>query len=146
MRRWRGKLISSVITEVEAYDGPMDKGSHAFRGQTKRNAPMFGPSGFWYVYLCYGVHWMLNYVVGDEGYPAAILIRSTSDVRGPGKLTAHFHISGAQNGTMAAPTSGLWIEDRAVHVTKNKMKTLPRVGIPYAQDWKDRPMRFILDV
>ena len=146
MRRWRGQVISSMITEVEAYDGPMDKGSHAFRGQTNRNAPMFGPAGYWYVYLCYGVHWMLNYVVGDEGYPAAILIRATSDVCGPGKLTAHFHISGVQNGMEATPTSGLWIGDRAVRISKHKITAAPRVGIHYAEEWKDLPMRFILDV
>lgn len=133
-----------MITEVEAYDGPNDKASHASHGMTSRNAVMFGREGVWYVYLCYGMHWMLNYVVGEEGYPAAILIRGTADAHGPGCLTKYFHVSGAQNGMVAAPETGLWIEDRGVVVDEEHIIATPRIGIPYAQDWKEKPMRFIL--
>lgn len=75
VRRWRGREIAAMITEVEAYDGFSDKASHASRGVTARNAVMFGDAGRWYVYFTYGMHWMLNVVTREEGYPAAILVR-----------------------------------------------------------------------
>lgn len=68
-----------MICEVEAYVGPQDKASHAHRGRTKRNSPMFGPAGRWYVYFTYGMHWMLNIVTGPKDYPAAVLIRGLSN-------------------------------------------------------------------
>ena len=64
-----------MITDVEAYDGPYDKASHAHNGKTIRNAPMFGEAGVWYVYFVYGMHNMLNIVTGPKDYPAAVLIR-----------------------------------------------------------------------
>ncbi|MBI2035602.1 MAG: DNA-3-methyladenine glycosylase [Candidatus Liptonbacteria bacterium] len=75
VRRIKGKEIAAMITEVEAYDGFKDKASHAHRGKTARNAVMFGEAGVWYVYLTYGMHWMLNVVTGPKDYPAAVLIR-----------------------------------------------------------------------
>ena len=67
-----GQTISLKITEVEAYDGQHDLASHASKGKTKRNEAMFGPPGHFYVYLIYGMYWMLNTVTGPPGYPAAI--------------------------------------------------------------------------
>src|SRR3989344_1600292 len=69
------KTICFLITEVEAYDGFKDKASHAHKGMTKRNFPMFGEARRWYVYFTYGMHWMLNIVTGPRDYPAAVLIR-----------------------------------------------------------------------
>ena len=77
LRRRTSKCF--MITEVEAYDGPKDKASHASRGRTLRNEPMFGEAGRWYVYFTYGMHWMLNIVTGPKDYPAAVLIRGVSD-------------------------------------------------------------------
>ena len=74
----RGRAVETVammIIETEAYDGPHDKASHANRGQTTRNTPMFARPGTVYVYFTYGMHWMLNLVCGKERYPAAVLIR-----------------------------------------------------------------------
>ncbi len=65
-----------MITEVEAYDGPFDKASHASKGRTERNKIMFGPPGYFYVYFTYGMHWMLNVVIGPKDYPSAVLIRA----------------------------------------------------------------------
>lgn len=70
------------ITEVEAYGGPEDSASHARHGRTARNAPMWGPPGRAYLYLCYGVHWMLNVVTGPEGEAAAVLIRGVEVLEG----------------------------------------------------------------
>ncbi len=85
--RIKGRILSQPLVEVEAYDGFCDKASHAHRGPTTRNAVMFGPAGYWYVFLCYGMHWMLNIVTGPKEYPAAILIRSAGEYSGPGRLT-----------------------------------------------------------
>src|SRR5688572_26549600 len=70
------------ITEVEAYRHPDDSASHCRMGRTPRNAPMWGPPGHAYVYLCYGIHSMLNFVTDREGEGAAVLIRSCEPVRG----------------------------------------------------------------
>src|SRR5690242_11080033 len=80
--------VRTMVTETEAYVGPEDLASHAARGRTTRNAPMFGPAGTIYVYRIYGLHWMLNVATGPIGFPAAVLLRGTSLARGPGRLAA----------------------------------------------------------
>ncbi|MEU4289485.1 DNA-3-methyladenine glycosylase [Kribbella sp. NPDC026596] len=70
------------LTEVEAYDGPNDPGSHAYRGETPRNAIMFGPAGFLYVYFTYGMHYCMNVVVGPAGKPSAVLLRAGEIIEG----------------------------------------------------------------
>src|SRR5689334_6473336 len=75
VRRQRGRTEARLITEVEAYDGERDLACHARAGRTARTEVMYGPGGVWYVYLCYGVHEMLNLVVGPRDWPAAVLIR-----------------------------------------------------------------------
>ncbi len=151
-----------MVTETEAYDGFRDKGSHAHRGRTKRNWPMFGPPGHWYVYFTYGVHWMLNVVTQRKDYPAAVLIRGAGPVRGregsqrpsasngmdgPGKLTKFLKITGTLNAKLANRNSGLWVEDRGVKISLAKIKTGPRVGIAYAGPyWARRHLRFRLTI
>lgn len=145
VRRYRGREFAHMITEVEAYDGFNDRGSHASRGKTKRNAPMFGPPGHWYVYFTYGMHWMLNVVTKEKGYPAAILIRGLQGMSGPARLTKKLRIDGKLNGLSASKKSGLWIEDRGIKISSSRVKKSPRVGIAYAgKYWAKKPWRLYL--
>lgn len=145
VRLVRGKETVLMITEAEAYDGFDDKASHAHREQTARNMPMFGEAGVWYVYLVYGMYEMLNVVTGTHGYPAAVLIRGTSEVDGPGRLTKALKITRAQNGKRAIKENGLWIEDRGVLVGDDQIKKTPRIGVDYAgEKWAKKKYRFVL--
>jgi DNA-3-methyladenine glycosylase len=170
VRKTREREIALIITEVEAYDGCEDRASHAYRGRTVRNEVMFREGGCWYVYLIYGVHWMLNIVVAKKDYPAAILIRGglvqargsrKPDARpveslqplasgriicGPGKLTGFLKIDKEINGRAAVRASGLWIEDRGVVIKSSHIKKTPRIGVDYAgRRWASKPWRFVID-
>jgi len=146
VRRYRGKTTAYAITEVEAYDGFKDKASHAHRGKTERNKAMFGPAGYWYVYFTYGMHWLLNMVTGPKNYPAAILIRSVSGIRGPARLTKTLHIDKNFNGQPANSKTGLWIENRGVKIKPNRIESAPRVGVDYAGlIWSKKKYRFTID-
>ena len=139
-----GREFRGEIVETEAYLGAKDPASHAFRGPTPRNQVMFGPAGFWYVYLIYGVHWMLNIVTGPKKYPAAVLIRGVQGVSGPGRLTKHFKIQREFNGKKATAANKLWIEDRGTEVLRSEIRTTPRVGVDYAGPlWSQKPYRFL---
>lgn len=139
-----GNTISSVLTEVEAYDGPEDLASHASKGRTPRTEVMFGPPGLFYVYLIYGIHWMLNVVTGEPGHPAAVLIRGTTNIIGPGRITARLKIDKSLNGKPAKKSSGVWFENRSIVVPDEQIATTPRIGVEYSGDWARVPYRFIL--
>ena len=144
-RRIGGKIISKMITEVEAYDGFKDKASHASRGKTKRNAVMFGAPGVWYVYFTYGMHWMLNIVTGPKNYPAAILIRGIDGIDGPAKLTKFLHVDKKFNNRLAVKKTGLWIEDKGVKIPSSKIKAASRIGVSYAGPvWSKKKWRFYI--
>lgn len=142
-RRADGRLDARLITEVEAYRGEADLACHARAGRTKRTEPLYGPGGIWYVYLCYGIHEMLNLVVGPRDWPAAVLIRGVEGASGPGRVTAALQIDRRLNATPAAPATGLWIEDRGVHVPPKLIRATPRIGVDYAGPvWAKKPWRF----
>jgi DNA-3-methyladenine glycosylase len=150
-----GATVSVRLTEVEAYGGESDAASHAYRGPTVRNAPMYGPPGTLYVYRSYGVHWCMNVTVGAVGDPAAVLLRAGTVVEGldvvverrkrtdhltdgPGKLCQALGVDGSLTGSSVGvvvrftPGGSLDAE---------KIRATPRIGITRAVD---RPWRFIL--
>ena len=144
VRRIGKKETAFIIIETEAYDGSEDKASHASRGKTMRNAPMFEDAGIFYIYLCYGTHWMLNVVTGDKGYPAAVLIRGIDGIGGPARLTKNLSIGKSFNKKLAIPKDKLWFEDRGIKIDSHQIKKLPRVGVAYAgEKWAKKPWRFI---
>jgi DNA-3-methyladenine glycosylase len=142
-----GTVARHRITEVEAYDGENDLACHASKGRTKRTEVMYRPGGVWYVYLCYGVHEMLNLVTGPADYPAAVLIRGVEGISGPGRLTKRLAISRQLNGAVATRTSDLWIEDDGFKVPRGMLRTGPRIGVDYAgPEWAGKPWRFWMEI
>lgn len=130
------------ISQTEVYCGVEDTACHAHRGRTERTEVMYGKAGTAYIYLCYGIHWLLNIVTGEEGHPEAVLIRACLDAPGPGKLTKHLGITGALNRADVCGGSKLWVEDDGFSCTVTAGK---RIGIGYAsQEDQDRLWRFIL--
>lgn len=129
-----------VITETEVYRGVEDSACHAHRGRTKRTEMLYRPGGAVYVYLCYGIHWLLNVITGPEDFPQGVLIRACEGFEGPSKLTKYLGITGAQNGIDICSSPLLRIEDegRKVNITTDK-----RVGIAYAEEAdRERLWRF----
>jgi DNA-3-methyladenine glycosylase len=138
-----GSILRYPITEVEAYKGTGDLACHASKGRTERNKVMFQQGGLVYVYLIYGMYWMLNVVTSVEGDPEAVLIRGIKGYSGPGKLTRHLGIDKSFYAEDLTSSSRIWIED--VGITP-KIKTTPRIGIDYAGPyWANIPWRFIID-
>ena len=143
----RGRLIGRVV-ETEAYVGPDDRGSHAFRGRTGRTRPMFGPPGYAYVYLIYGIHHCLNVVTEQEDFPAAVLLRAVEAVEGlagpasgPGLLCRALSVDLRHNGLdLVEPP--LYFLPPAAPVDPEQVTSGPRVGIDYAGPWAALPWRF----
>lgn len=141
-----GRIESREIVEVEAYHGESDKACHARAGRTRRTEVMYAAGGVWYVYLCYGVHELLNLVTGPADWPAAILIRGVAGLDGPGRLTRALAIDRSLNAAPAQAVSGLWIEDPGPLDSRRRILALPRVGVSYAGPvWSAKPWRFILE-
>jgi DNA-3-methyladenine glycosylase len=142
VRKIGKETTALMISDVEAYVGHRDKASHAARGKTTRNTPMFEGAGHWYVYFTYGMHWMLNIVTEKVEYPAAILIRGTDKISGPARVTKFLRVDKMLNGKPASRKSGLWIEDRGIKITPRQILRSQRIGVDYAGEWKNKPWRF----
>ena len=137
-----GYVSRHVIREVEAYRGMEDMACHASKGRTRRTEVMFQTGGKIYVYLIYGMYWMLNFVTGAEHVPQAVLIRSIEKFDGPGKLTRGLKIDKSFYGEDLTMSNRIWLEDphETFEIIRNS-----RIGIDYAGDyWKNRKWRFIL--
>lgn len=137
------------IVEVEAYAGLEDAASHARSGPNGRARTMFGPAGYAYVYLTYGIHHCLNVVTGPAGYPAAVLIRALEPLEGldggtngPGRLCRVLGIDRRHNGADLTGDA-LSIEDRGLPVASANVVERPRIGIQFAgEPWIAQPWRF----
>ena len=136
-------VLRRRITETEAYRGVEDSACHARAGKTRRTAVMFGPGGFSYVYLCYGIHCLLNIVTGEEAQPQAALIRGVEGLNGPGRVTKALAIDRELNGVDMRGSQALWVEEDGFVCPE--IVTGPRVGIGYAREEdQEREWRFIL--
>jgi DNA-3-methyladenine glycosylase len=168
----RGRRLAGRIVEVEAYIGAADTACHGSKGITTRNRVLFGPPGRAYVYFSYGLHHLLNCVTGEEGFPAAVLLRALEPEEGlktmthlrggtprgggrpaerppfwlaggPARLCQALDINLRLNGVDLALHDGLWVEEGKPPVRRAIVAT-PRIGIDYA-DARDRlaPWRFV---
>lgn len=126
-----GEIIRARITETECYFGEEDTACHASRGLTKRTSVMYREGGVAYIYLCYGIHSLLNIVSGTEGHPEAVLIRAVDGYVGPGKLTKMLKIKGDLNGENLITSEKLWLEDGE---NVEEYASSPRIGIDYAEE------------
>lgn len=160
VRKSGAMIIKTKIVETEAYCGPNDLASHASRGMTPRNKVMFGQPGTIYVYFTYGMHYLLNIVTENEGYPAAVLIRAVERIKitnsklkitnlnytnGPAKLTKTLQIDKTFNGLpIYAKKNGLWIEQSKERITYSQIARKPRIGVDYAGEYRDKKWRYYL--
>ncbi len=136
-----GSQKQYMITEVEAYRGAEDLACHAAKGRTPRTEVMFQEGGKVYVYLIYGMYWLLNLVTGEEGYPSAVLIRGIDGFSGPGRLGRELQLDKSFYGENLQASPRLWVEN-AKPVTE--YKTSKRIGIGYAGEWANKMWRFYL--
>lgn len=136
-----GEARILTITETEAYMGESDTACHARHGRTKRNAPLYMRGGIFYVYLCYGVHWLLNAITGEEDRPQGVLIRACEGYPGPGRLTKALDISGDFTAKVVDECPELWFAARERGFS---VGTAERVGIGFASpEDQARPWRFV---
>ncbi|SEM68216.1 DNA-3-methyladenine glycosylase [Mucilaginibacter gossypiicola] len=157
-----GAITGGYIVETEAYNGVVDKASHAFGNRnTPRTKTMFMQGGIAYVYLCYGIHEMFNIVTSSEGHPQAILIRAIQptdgieamQVRrnmpvlkpnitaGPGSVAKALGISRNIN-AFSLQSDTIWLEDRGLTFSDAQIKAGPRIGVAYAAEDALLPYRF----
>ena len=141
-RKIGDNLLEYRITETECYFGEDDTACHAHKGKTNRTRILYEEGGIAYVYLCYGIHNLLNIVTGEAGFPEAVLIRGAEGFSGPGKLTKQMKIDRSFNGESLILSDKLWVEDDGF---KPEFKAARRVGIDYATEkYKNILWRFIL--
>ena len=165
IRSLNGKRTGGIIIETEAYRGEEDLACHARVGKTRRNAMLYEDGGAAYVYFTYGMHWLVNAVTGEYGFPAAVLIRAILPLEGlegiqarrsgrpqaewcdgPAKICQALAIDGTLSGMMLYQENGeLWIEE-GKPVAEDKVKTSPRIGLGATPEpWKSLPWRFFVD-
>ena len=138
-----GEEIRVRITETEAYCGEADTACHAHKGRTKRTEALYCESGTVYVYLCYGMHWLMNVITGGRENPQGVLFRAGEGCEGPARLTKKLGVTGELNLSSFVDNPVIWIEDDG---EEHSYHTEKRVGINYvAQEDIDKPWRFVID-
>ena len=137
------------IVETEAYHGADDQASHARFGATRRAAIMYGPAGVAYVYLIYGTAHCFNVVTGDEGFASAVLVRAAEPVEGclhsttgPGNLCRALAVRRERHNGLDLTGDVLFLEDAPAPA--ERIVASPRVNVPFAGSWADRPWRYAL--
>jgi len=151
----KGEKRYFIITETEAYLGEEDKACHCSKGKTERTKVMYEEGGTIYIYLIYGMYWMLNIVSGKKDKPEAVLIRGIAEISEDGKLIKHYDGPGKAGKVLEISkelfngkkiykkSTGLYISSPK-HKISFKMEQLPRVGINYAgEPWISKPWRFV---
>lgn len=147
VRKLPGLTLRARIVETEAYVGPHDLACHAAKGRTARTAVMFGPPGHAYVYLIYGMYYLINIVTGSDGEAEAVLLRAAEPLddnqaamNGPGRLTRALSIDLSEYGLDVCTSDTLFLTDgpAPAHIASS-----PRVGVDYAgEHWALAPLRF----
>jgi DNA-3-methyladenine glycosylase len=160
---WNNEYTSGRIVETEAYEGDIDRASHASKGRTPRTQVIFGEGGVAYVYLCYGIHQMFNIVTNKEGLAHAILIRAVEPIegidimlrrtgkkvldetltRGPGNVGKAFGFHTSQCG-LSLQSDELFIADDGFKVKPSTVGTSPRIGVDYAGEHAAWHYRFFI--
>jgi DNA-3-methyladenine glycosylase len=161
----RNQRISGIILETEAYRGEEDLACHCRAGRTPRTEIMYGPAGRAYIYLIYGMHWLLNFVTESEGSPGAVLIRAIAPEEGkliiaqrrgnqsekhwtdgPGKISKALEINGELNGLNTCnPRAPIFIEN-GQDLNPEWIKAAPRVGLESVPEpWRSIPWRFVVN-
>lgn len=142
------------IVETEAYIGPKDKAAHAYQGKkTERNKVVFEKGGLVYIYLCYGIHWQFN-ITTDKEKPECVLVRALEPIEkiseesqlccnGPGKLTEWMGLDKDYYGEDLVESDRLWLE-RGKQIKKDQIVSDQRIGIDYAEEWKEKEWRFYI--
>ena len=139
--RHEDEVLRARITETEAYFGEEDTACHAHKGKTNRTKVLYEEGGISYVYLCYGIHALMNVISGEQGQPEGVLLRGVEGFNGPGKLTKHLRIDTSYNNLSLVDSDVMWIEDDGF--VPEEIHTSPRIGIDYATpEYINKPWRF----
>lgn len=137
-----GSRKEYLIAETEAYRGEEDLACHVSKGKTPRTQIMYQEGGVVYVYLIYGMYWLLNIVTGKNDQPQAVLIRSLKEIKGPGRVGKELQLDKSFYGENLTQSNRLWIEDG---LTVSNYTADIRVGIDYAGKlWRNKLWRFRL--
>lgn len=150
VRRWRGRRLSGIIVETEAYLGEIDAAAHTYKGRTERNQSMYLEGGHAYVYFIYGMHYCINVVAKRANQPEAVLIRALApepssplDGRtdGPGRLCKALRITKALDGESLLGET-IFIEDAGSLPRQDEIGSAERIGVDYAGEAAGWPLRF----
>jgi len=132
IRMMNGEKKEYIITEVEAYRGTADLACHASKGRTTRTEIMYHEGGHIYMYLIYGMHWMLNIVTGPAENPQAVLIRSLEGIKGPGRVSRELSLDGSFYGEKIFDSGRIWMEEG---IEPPVIHNAARIGVEYAGEY-----------